>query len=219
MFAVLSVCTVKGEKRQNGGGGCWGRSREKQILWHLVVVHSSKTLGNKRIHLKIKIKSSKTNTVFPNSLCRQQSQQRNIELLPTPFKSIYFGKQKASLCGQPSTHAATTLAGILYEWTKATLCRPTSSKRKESLYVMGLPGQWRQRKHYLLEFCCYILWMSAFPLFKWAHHTSQGHLCFRVQSNDILLEEAIHPFLHIPRRQKAPSTPQHYTTMEIPLLF
>lgn len=87
MFAVFSVCTVKGEKRQSAGGGCWGRSRKKQMLWHPVLVHSSGTLGNKRIHLKIKIKSSKTNTVFPNSLCRQQSQQRNIELLPTPLKA------------------------------------------------------------------------------------------------------------------------------------
>lgn len=77
------------------------RKKKKQTLWHPVLFHSSGTLGNKRIHLKIKIKSSKTNTVFPNSLCRQQSQQKNIELLPTPFKSIYFGKQKASLCGQP----------------------------------------------------------------------------------------------------------------------
>lgn len=115
MFAVFSVCTVIGEKRQSGGGGCWGSSRKKQILWHPVLVHSSGTLGNKRIHLKIKIKSSKTNTVFPNSLCRQQSQQRNIELLPTPLKAYTLESRKASLCGQPPTHAATTLARILYE--------------------------------------------------------------------------------------------------------
>lgn len=119
MFAVLSVCPAKGGKKEKGRvvGRLLGKEQEekKQTFWHPVLVHSAGTLGNKRIHLKIKIKSSKTNTVFPNSLCRQQSQQKNIELLPTPFKSIYFGKQKASLCGQPPTHAATTLAGILYE--------------------------------------------------------------------------------------------------------
>lgn len=103
---VCCVLRVHSHRREKAE--CWGRvlgrQQKKQILWHPVLVHSSGTLGNKRIHLKIKIKSSKTNTVFPNSLCRQQSQQRNIELLPTPLKAYTLESRKASLCGQPPPH-------------------------------------------------------------------------------------------------------------------